>query len=315
MNEGWKASATWEELDKQVRGYTRYLREHGAVVNSVVVMEFAESIVMNTDANLLACDGEGINFTKDWAKSLLRMGMVKRRASSNSTVNVKEFDVLKEEFMLSIRNVMNLEDISPALIINWDQTGIQYVPISNWTTETKGTKQIEVAGKDDKRQITAAFGASMEGDFLAVQLVYQGKTTRCLPQVEFPANWHVTYSKNHYSNEYTMKGYIHKIILLYITKKRLDVKLSPDYPALILVDNFKAQCTLSLLQTLDDNNVIVLLITPNCTNKLEPLDISVNKAAKELGISELVCPASMLPTLSKQKSDNSTQFKIRKSRC
>ena len=58
--------------------------------------------------------------------------------------------------------------------------------------ETEGLKRIEVAGKDDKRQITAVFGASMEGDFLPVQLVYQGKTTRCLPQVEFPVGGDIT---------------------------------------------------------------------------------------------------------------------------
>ena len=48
------------------------------------------------------------------------------------------------------------------LSFNWDQTGIQYVPVSSWTMEIEGTKRIEVAGKDDKRQITAVFGASME---------------------------------------------------------------------------------------------------------------------------------------------------------
>ena len=116
---------------------------------------------------------------------------------------------------------------------------------------------------------------------MPIQLVYQGKTTRCLPQVEFPANWNITYSENHWSNENTMKDYIHKIILPYVTKKRDDLKLSPDYPALIFFDNFKAQCTSSLLQILDDNNITVLLIPPNCTDRLQLLDISVNKAAKE----------------------------------
>ena len=271
-----------EELDKQVREYVKYLRERSAVVNSAVVMEAAEGIVMSKDANLLAYNGGGISLTKDWAKSLLRrMGMVKRRVSSKGKVNVKEFDILKEEFLLSIKNVVSLDEIPSALTINWDQTRIQYVPVSSWTMETEGTKRIEVAGKDDKRQITAVFGASMEGDFLPVQLVYQGKTTRCLPQVEFPASWHITYSENHWSNENTMKDYIHNIILPYVTRKRDELKLTPDYPALILFDNFKAQCTSPLLQTLDDNNIVVLLIPPNCTDRLQPLDISVNKAAKE----------------------------------
>ena len=32
---------------------------------------------------------------------------------------------------------------------------------------------------------------------------------------------------------------------------------------------------------LDDNNINIILIPPNCTNRLQPLDLSVNKAAKE----------------------------------
>ena len=155
-----------EELDKQVREYVKYLCERGAVINSAIVIAAGEGIVMNKDSNLLACNGGGINLTKYWAKNLLRrMGMVKRRVSSKSKINVEEFDILKEEFLLNIKNVVSLDEIPPALIVNWDQTAMHYVPISSWTMETEGLKRIEVAGKDDKCQITAIFGASMEGIF------------------------------------------------------------------------------------------------------------------------------------------------------
>ena len=76
----------------------------------------------------------------------------------------------------------------------------------------------------------------MESDFLPVQLVYQGKTSRCLPQVEFPAEWDITYSENHWSNEHYD---IDNIILPYIRKKCDDLKLPHDYPALTFFDNFK----------------------------------------------------------------------------
>ena len=71
-----------------------------------------------------------------------------------------------------MKNVMLMDEILSELIINFDQTGINYVPVSSWT--------MEEAGKDDKHQITAVFGASLSGDFLPVQLVYQGKLTKCL---------------------------------------------------------------------------------------------------------------------------------------
>ena len=39
----------------------------------------------------------------------------------------------------------------------------------------KGAKRVEIAGKDDKTQITAVSTGSMNGDFLPQQIIYQGK--------------------------------------------------------------------------------------------------------------------------------------------
>ena len=271
-----------DEIDRQVKEYLKYLREQGSAVNTVIALATAEGVVRSVDANLLACNGGGINLTKAWARSLLnRMGMVKRRVSSKAKIDVENFDSIKEEFLLDVKNVVSLDNIPPSLVINWDQTAIQYVPISSWTMEQEGAKRVEIAGKDDKRQITAVLAGTMEGDFLPIQLVYQGKTPRCLPQVQFPANWHITYTENHWCNEVTMKEYINNIILPYVKKKREDLLLSIDYPALVIFDNFKGQCTTELLRMLDSNNINVILIPANCTDRLQPLDISVNKSVKE----------------------------------
>ena len=66
----------------------------------------------------------------------------------------------------------------------------------------------------------------------------------------------------------------------YITEKRRSLGLADDYPALVLFDNFKAQITPNILTLLDKNNVNVVLIPPKCTDRLQPLDVSVNKAVK-----------------------------------
>jgi len=42
--------------------------------------------------------------------------------------------------------------------------------------EVEGAKCAEVAGKDNKQQITAAFAGSMTGDFLPLQLVSERYT-------------------------------------------------------------------------------------------------------------------------------------------
>ena len=64
-----------------------------------------------------------------------------------------------------------------------------------------------------------------------------------------------------------------------MTRKKLH--LDANHPALVVFDRFKAQCTQNILSLLDSNNIRYVIVPPNCTNRLQPLDVSVNKSAKE----------------------------------
>jgi len=205
------------------------------------------------------------------------MGMVKCRACSKNKVASEHFENVKEQFLLDIKQLVDLEHIPPALIIN-SQTALNYVPPASWIMEVEGSKRVDLTGKDDKRQITACFAGTMAGDFLPLQLVYEDKTPRCLPQINFPSDLHIPYSATHWCNESTIQDYIDEIILPYIILKREEIKLESNHPALLLFDNFKAQCTKTLLDT---HKAYVVLIPANCTNRLQRLDICVNQPAKE----------------------------------
>ena len=270
------------KLDKEAQEYVTNLREASAVINSAIVMAAAEGIVKNFDSNLLQCNGGHIVITKSWAKSFLdRMGYVKRRASTKSKVNPIDFEAHKEQFVFDVKTIVQMEEIPKALIINWDHTGIHYVPVSSWTMAKEGEKRIEIAGVHDKRQITAVFANTMDGDFLPPQIIYSWKTKKCLPSVEFPEDWHITYTQNHWANEATTEDYIMKILVPYAVKKRSELCLPVDQPVLVIFDRFKAQCTEKILALLDNHHIRVAIVPPNCTDRLQPLDISVNKAAKE----------------------------------
>ena len=59
------------------------------------------------------------------------MGMVKQRACSKAKVDVERFETLKEGFLLDIKSIISFEEIPPDLVINWDQTGINYAPVAS----------------------------------------------------------------------------------------------------------------------------------------------------------------------------------------
>ena len=147
--------------------------------------------------------------------------------------------------------------------------------------EKERSKRVEIARIDDKRQITAVFSATMSGTFLPVQLIYQGKMPKCLPSIHFPSDWDITFMDNHWSNEITMLQYLEKILFLYIESTKEKLGLDVNQSALIIFDRFHAQCTERILSLLEGHHIIHMAIVPaNCTDRLQPLDISINKAAK-----------------------------------
>ena len=63
-----------------------------------------------------------------------------------------------------------MDEIPEELIINFDQTALNYVPATPWTMEEQRTKRIEVIGKGAKRQITAMFWWDHDGRFFTTAI-------------------------------------------------------------------------------------------------------------------------------------------------
>ena len=58
---------------------------------------------------------------------------MKRKAITKAKVNVEHFEEVKRQFLLEITTVVTLAEIPFGLVINFDQTGINYIPVSSWT--------------------------------------------------------------------------------------------------------------------------------------------------------------------------------------
>ena len=199
-----------ETLDQQVQAYLHMLRDSGGVINTSIAIAAATGIIRKKDSNLFTANGGHIVLTNHWSQYLLqRMEYVKRKLTAKAKVSVEDLAVYKKQFLLDIKVVVNLEDILNELILNWDQTAINYVPVLNWTMAKEGSKKVKIAGVDDKRQITVVLAGALTGELLPLQLIYQGKTEKCLPKVKFPKDWLISYTPNHWCNEITMEAYVH----------------------------------------------------------------------------------------------------------
>ena len=269
-----------EEFDGMVQAYIRRVREAGGSISSQVVIAAACGILTSMDKTKLREFGGHVELNRHWARSLLsQMNFVQRKGTTaKAKYSEADFAKKKREFLDELVTIVEMEEIPPELILNWDQTGIKLVPATGWTMDEQGATRVELAGLNDKRQITAVFCGNILGAFLPIQVIYQGKTNRCHPHFEFPSQWDVTHSPKHWSTEETMLQYVQQIIVPFVEQMR-DF-LGEEKSAVVIMDNFKGQVTPEMLKFLESHHIHMCQLPPNTTDRLQPMDVAVNKPAK-----------------------------------
>ncbi|XP_041356072.1 unconventional myosin-Vb-like [Gigantopelta aegis] len=216
-----------------------------------------------------------------WSDSFLRrLGFVKRKGTKAARKLPADFDRQKEKFIAMVGKTVQTNNISAELVINFDQTGVKLVPVSNWTLAEKGAKQVTVVGIDDKHEITMLLGSSASGNLLPPQIIYKGVTDQCHPIYKFPDDWHVTHSANHWSNEQPMLDYVDNVLVPYAKRVKKELRLPARQKSLAIFDVFAAHSCQSFLDLLQKRFFEVRFVPAGCTGELQPMDLSVNAEFK-----------------------------------
>ena len=269
------------ELDAKVQEYIRKLRLAGGIVTSSIVIASAKGIVYHYNKALLPEHGGNLILSRKWVQSIMtRMGLVKRKATKATRKVPLDFQDVKAAFLHRIKDTVTKHAIPVSMIVNFDQTGSKFVPCSEWTMAQEGSKQVEVTGLNDKREMTALLAVSLASELLPPQLIYAGTTNKCHPTVTFPDDWNVTHSKNHWSNETTMLEFIDTVLVPFMVKQREKLQLPPDQAGLAIFDVFAVHRTDAVLKRLEECNIKQVFIPGGCTGELQPLDVAVNGCFK-----------------------------------
>ena len=236
---------TLGKIDGDVQSYTKSLRAAGTPISVPVVIAAAEGIVQARDRTLLADHGGSILPNRSWAVSLMRrMGYARRKATTQAKhqVSQDQYKKLQLTYLKHISGMAKAHNVPPELIINWDQTPINVCPTTNWTMAQVGSKRVEVAALNDKRQVTCTLGITMSGEFLPPQILYQGKTERCHPSYSFPDRYDIWHAPHHWANGSTVVRYINSVVIPYVQKVKKEKSLPADQHALVIYDVFKGHC-------------------------------------------------------------------------
>jgi len=166
-----------------------------------------------------------------------------------------------------------------------DQTSVHLVPVDTHTYETKGAAEVRVIGADDKRQITACIASSPHGDLLPLQLIFAGKTDKCLPPTSpamTDASVHLTFSENHWSSQQTMQQYIQRVLIPYAKERIVEHKLSPDSKLILVLDIWAVHKSMEFRTFLKNQhpNIHLVFVPANCTSKLQVADVMLQRPFK-----------------------------------
>ncbi|KAG8929090.1 hypothetical protein FRC01_004886 [Tulasnella sp. 417] len=133
--------------------------------------------------------------------------------------------------------------------------------MGNKTYAPRGSKQIAVLGKEEKRQFTAMVATSASGKMLLMQCVWSSKTHLSLPwknvrsDSELRGNCWVPGGDSHWSSLETMKQWVLDILVPCIERIKQDEGLPEDSMILLIID---------------------------CTGKFQPADVGIQQIFKHL---------------------------------
>ena len=160
------------------------------------------------------------------------------------------------------------------------QTGVNVMP-SQWTQAEQGSTGVEIAGAGDKRQLPVTLAGTLSGKLLPFQILYKDKTERCHPLTQFLEVFDIWHTPYHWANGEISIRFVKNIIFPYISITRNGVGLGEEHMAVVIFDTFKGHTGSKMESLLLENNIISIIVPSNCTDVLQPLELSVNKPLKD----------------------------------
>jgi|LNAP01.1.fsa_nt_gb predicted nucleic acid-binding Zn-ribbon protein len=260
-----------------------YLREKGLPVNTHVIRYAMQSVFKRLQPALLQSMRLSHQYLSHWVHTQLKWRWRARTTAASKLPLTWEDDGVQMAKRLAAN--MEMYSVHPSLVINLDQTGVSLVPAAHYTYERQGNAAVATVGAEDKRQITAVLASSLSGDLLPLQLVFTGKTQRCLPAAtadSIAARVHLTFSDNHWSSQQTMQQWITHVLMLHVERCIEKHQLNSDAKIILVLDVWsvhKSEQFRLFLRT-HHPRIHLVFVPANCTSKLQVADVALQRPFK-----------------------------------
>ena len=130
-----------------------------------------------------------IDLGRGWTNSMFkRLGYSIRHATTGKLQLPGKYVAEKQyTFLRDIALPVRRYSIDRSLIINWDQTPLQYAPTGQWTMEKTGESKVAINGMAVKRNITAVLSVALD-ETTDLHRPHSKISTYCPVSGKFPCN-------------------------------------------------------------------------------------------------------------------------------
>ncbi|KAK3268597.1 hypothetical protein CYMTET_22909, partial [Cymbomonas tetramitiformis] len=111
---------------------------------------------------------QGLQVSDSWTRALLHANDLTPRKGTSSRKEPSDWEEQLELMVLQIAQITEDKKIPPALVIAFDHTGLQFMPVNNHTWAPVGAATVPLVALDDYRQITGVVAESMDDDMSGV---------------------------------------------------------------------------------------------------------------------------------------------------
>lgn len=182
-------------------------------------------------------------------------------------------------------------DIPSSLILNCDQTGVVYAPGTGVTYAERGSKQVSVVGKEEKRAFTTLITVSDDGNLLPFQGIYIGSTHRSQPDktsrgyqelAELGCKFVSSGTDNHWANQQTTRAFITDIVAPYLKKTKERLHLPQSQKSILDMDLWAVHRSKEFGDWMEEHypDIIINFVPGGCTPKFQPCDVGINRPFK-----------------------------------
>ena len=167
----------------------------------------------------------------------------------------------------------------PRRVFNQDETAVELGVGAQWVLVEKNTKQVYTVSSNTREHITVSYTVNASGGMLPPHAVFSGKRNiakvklASMPKDGMSGEWGFSYSENGWVTQEVYLDIV-KDLGIYIQKQGIPT------PVLLFLDGALCHLSLAISQLCNDLKIQPILLRPNTTHLIQPLDVTFFSSLK-----------------------------------